>query len=165
MLINSRCALAHVLPPPQCVPSSTNIHPAMLRLLPERYRRRSKRQVSESAHSDSDHIRPPITLPIHGRAASRAEMNAHLAPPPDHRERRFSSAPSVRTCSLAKKAPTNNGAPVRRWHSVQWQAATTIGSASASACSDPQQQKISSHLARQRFSLSFGMLTLFGVGR
>jgi hypothetical protein len=41
---------------------------------------------------------------------------------------------------LAKKAPTRNGAPVRRWHSVQWQAATTIGSASASARSDPQQQ-------------------------
>jgi hypothetical protein len=41
---------------------------------------------------------------------------------------------------LEKKAPTTNGAPVRRWHSVQWQAATTIGSASASALSDPQQQ-------------------------
>lgn len=95
--------------------------------------------VGESAQSDPDHIRPPIAVPIHGRAASRAEMDAHLA-----RLLAIANVDSVRPLGadvfLGEKGATRNGPPVRRWHSVQWQAATTIGSANTSARSDPQQQ-------------------------
>ena len=56
------------------------IHPRVPRLLPYRSRRLGKRGVGKSAHCDSDPTRPEIGLPIHGRAAIRAEVHVHLAP-------------------------------------------------------------------------------------
>jgi hypothetical protein len=56
------------------------IHPRVPRRFPYRYGQLRQGRIGESARRDGDPIRSCIEIPIHRRAAVRAEVKAHLAP-------------------------------------------------------------------------------------
>src|SRR6516162_11242506 len=55
-------------------------NPAVLRLLPDRSRRRWEVGVTKSTDCDTDMVRPQVGLPKHRRSARRAEMHPNLSP-------------------------------------------------------------------------------------